>query len=371
MVIAKKRLIEELAEANDAKLVVALQTIDIMEERNLNLGRALDDRKRQAEKQQTRLREMETKLDLLTAIDLSVVSGKSDWLKRVPTKTKDHVGIANLLLSDLHLDEVVAPAQMNFVNAYDRSIALMRMKATMEKVAEIAFDYITGIRYEGITTWFAGDNFSGNIHEELKETNEAPIMASFDYWVDPIVSSLRFLADAFGKVHVPAVVGNHGRNSRKSVMKNRVEDNFDWLLMRVVHRELASDERFSWDLPLTTDITVHHYDHTYLMTHGDQFRGGAGISGIQTPLALGAFKKSKRQVAVGDPFNTMIHGHFHQYMTLPGIIGNGSLKGYDEYAAISNFGFEVPQQAFWISTPERGPAFHVPVQPMNRKREGW
>jgi DNA repair exonuclease SbcCD nuclease subunit len=107
------------------------------------------------------------------------------------------------------------------------------------------------------------------------------------------------------------------------------------------------------------------------MTHGDQFRGGSGISGIQTPLALGAFRKSKRQQAIDDPFDTMLLGHFHQYMTLPGMIVNGSLKGYDEYAMISNFGFEVPQQAFWLTTPERGPGFHVAIQPMSRKAEGW
>jgi len=67
----------------------------------------------------------------------------------------------------------------------------------------------------------------------------------------------------------------------------------------------------------------------------------------------------------------MILGHFHTYMTLPGIIVNGSLKGYDEWVASMNFGYEDPKQAFWVSTPERGPVFHVAVEPMNRKREGW
>ena len=196
-------------------------------------------------------------------------------------------------------------------------------------------------------------------------------MASIDFWIDPMVAALQLLAGEFGHVHVPGVVGNHGRNSHKPVMKNRVEDNFDWLFYRILQRELKGDERFTWQLPVTADVTVQHYGHRYLMTHGDQFRGGSGISGIQTPLALGAFRKSKRQQAVADPFDTMLLGHVHQYQTLPGIITNGSLKGYDEYASISNFGFEVPQQAFWITTPERGPAFHVAVQPMNRKAERW
>lgn len=307
--------------------------------------------------------------DLLTSLD-AVKSDAPKWLVKPSTKAQ-HQGIANLMLSDLHLDEVVFPAQMANANAYNRKIAERRLHATIDNTIDIAQNYITGYKYEGITVWLGGDVFSGNIHEELKQTNEAPIMASFDFWIDPMVAALRLLADEFGKVHVPGCVGNHGRNTYKPIAKNRVEDNFDWLFYRVLARELRGDPRFTWQLPVSADVSVRHYDHRYLLTHGDQFRGGSGISGIQTPLALGAFRKSKRQQGVGEPFDTMLLGHFHQYSTLPGILVNGSLKGYDEYASISNFGFEVPQQAFWISTPERGPVFHVAVQPMNREREGW
>ena len=309
------------------------------------------------------------KCDLLTSLD-AVKATPPKWLRSKPKKS-GHRGIANLLLSDLHLDEVVSSAQMGGVNAYDRDIACRRLRQTVEKAAEVARDYINGIQYEGITLWLGGDIFSGNIHEELKATNAAPIMASFDFWIDPMVAAIRLLADEFGKVHIPGCVGNHGRNSYKPVMKNRVEDNFDWLFYRVVAREFRGDDRVTWQLPVTADVTVKHYDHRYLLTHGDQFRGGSGISGIQTPLALGAFRKSKRQQAVADPFDTMLLGHFHQYMTLPGMIVNGSLKGLDEYALISNFSYEVPQQAFWITTPERGPAFQVAIQPQDRVKEGW
>ena len=328
-----------------------------------------DDAKRQLERSLKAYEALAKKCDLLTSLD-SVKSTSPKWLKKPSSKT-EHRGIANLLLSDLHLDEVVSPDQMGNVNAYNRLIAEYRLKEIAERTVEVAKDYINGISYDGITTWLGGDIFSGSIHEELRNTNEAPIMASFDFWIDPMVAVLKFMADEFGSVHVPGCVGNHGRNTHKPIMKNRVEDNFDWLFYRVIARELRDDDRFTWQLPVTADVSVQHYDHRYLLTHGDQFRGGSGISGIQTPLALGAFRKSKRQQAVNDPFDTMILGHFHQYMTIPGIIVNGSLKGYDEYAAISNFGYEVPKQAFWITTPERGPAFHLAIEPMNRKAEGW
>lgn len=329
-----------------------------------------DEVKRQLERAMKAHEALLRKCDLLTSID-SISAKPPKWLRKKSGSKTVHHGIGNLLLSDLHLDEVVEPEQMGGVNAYNRAIAERRLRGTVEKAAEIGKEFINGITYDGITVWLGGDIFSGNIHEELRNTNEAPIMATIDYWIDPMVGALLFLADEFGRVHVPGCVGNHGRNSHKPMMKNRVEDNFDWLFYRILARELKGDDRFTFQLPVTPDVSVQHYDHRYLLTHGDQFRGGSGISGIQTPLALGAFRKSKRQQAVNNPFDTMLIGHFHQYMTIPGIIVNGSLKGYDEYAAISNFGFEVPQQAWWITTPERGPAFHVAIQPMDRKAEGW
>jgi hypothetical protein len=333
--------------------------------------RVADDYKRQLAASERAREKLINQCDLLTTID-SVKTTQPKWLMHAAiTKKHRHRGIANLLLSDLHLDEVVFPAQMGGVNAYNREIAVRRLMATVENTIDIAHNYITGYDYGGITCWLGGDIFSGNIHEELKQTNEAPIMASFDYWIDPMVAGLRALADAFGKVHLPGCVGNHGRNTPKPVAKNRVEDNFDWLFYRVLARELRSDSRFTWQLPVSADVLVSHYDHTYLLTHGDQFRGGSGISGIQTPLSLGAFRKTRRQLAIDQPFDTMLLGHFHQLMTLPGVFVNGSLKGYDEYASISNFGYEVPQQMFWISSPERGPIFNVAIQPQNRKAEGW
>lgn len=342
---------------------------DFGEDEVTRLRREKDDFRRQRDSAYKAMDRLERQCDLLTAID-GIKASPPKWL-RSKAKARAHRGIANLMLSDLHLDEVISPEQMGGVNAYNREIALRRLRATVENTAEVAHTYVQGIAYDGITCWLGGDIFSGNIHEELKQTNEAPILATLDYWIDPFVAAMRLLADEFSKVHVPGCVGNHGRNTYKPIAKNRVEDNFDWLFYRCLQRELRGDARFTWQLPLTTDVSVEHYEHRYLLTHGDQFRGGSGISGIQTPLALGAFRKSKRQQAIDAPFDTMLLGHFHQYMTLPGIVVNGSLKGYDEYASVSNFGFEVPQQAFWITTPERGPAFHVAVQPMDREAEGW
>jgi hypothetical protein len=60
----------------------------------------------------------------------------------------------------------------------------------------------------------------------------------------------------------------------------------------------------------------------------------------------------------------------HTY-NVEGIGVHNSLKGQDEYAFIENFGFEQPQQACWIMTPEHGMTWTAPIFSQDRKAEGW
>ena len=91
-------------------------------------GRVLqerDDYKRQRDAAIKAHEALLKKCDLLTALD-GVTAKPPKWLRK-SGRSKAHTGIANLLLSDLHLDEVVSPAQMGGVNAYNRDIALLRL----------------------------------------------------------------------------------------------------------------------------------------------------------------------------------------------------------------------------------------------------
>lgn len=332
------------------------------------LKKQVTDLKRELTQSRTQQSELEKRIELLSSLDGVTVTAPK-WMAKKGSKTQ-HVGIANLCLSDLHLDEVVQPAEIGGVNSFNRKIAELRLEKTFDRFVVVAKEYLKGLTYEGACIWLGGDIFSGNIHEELKNTNEAPLLATFDYWIDPMVAGIKMVADEFGKVHLPGVVGNHGRNTRKPIAKSRVEDNFDWLFYRQLARALKDDSRISFQFPLSADCIVSQYDTKFLFTHGDQFRGGSGISGLLAPLMTGDFRKRKRQNAVDDPYDVMVMGHWHQYGAFRGIIVNGSLKGYDEYAYVSNFDFEVPQQAFWVTTPEHGVTFSAPIRPMDRKKEG-
>lgn len=294
------------------------------------------------------------------------------WLTKPGAKrTRRYRATPWLLLSDLHLDEVVDPRQLMGINAYNRAIAERRLTKTFEHTVEICHEFWTGIEYDGIVVALAGDNFSGNIHDELRETNEDTMLGSLDHWIGRLASGLVFLADAFGKVHVPVVVGNHGRTTRKPRHKFRARDNFDWFLGKALQRVLAHDDRITFDVSDSADLVVRTYERRVMLTHGDQASGGAGIGGIYPPIMRLDARKKQRQAAVGQPYDLLAMGHWHQLLFGPQFIINGSLKGYDEFAFDNNFNPEPPQQGLWLMTPEHGMTWTAPVLSQDRRCEGW
>ena len=203
--------------------------------------------------------------------------------------------------------------------------------------------------------------FSGDIHDELTKSNEAGMFKLLLRLAGRLSWAINVFADKFGKVYVPVVVGNHGRTSRKPVFKNRAEENYDWLLGCILAREFKNDKRVHFEITEGTDISYSIYGHKYLLTHGDQFSGGDSIIGAIGTVARGDSKKRNREAQINKPYDTLICGHFHQLVVTKKAIVNGSLKGYDEYAAIHNFPFERPQQAMWLTHPEHGITFNMPI----------
>lgn len=310
--------------------------------------------------------DLEKRVDLLTALD-AISAEQPDWTQTPKTRRARHA-IANLMLSDLHFDEVVRAEQVGGRNAYDRRIAELRLKATVHRTISMARDYISGVKFDGIHIWWNGDSVSGNIHDELKRTNNAQdVIDTIDYWADHVAGAFSALADHFGHVRVVVSYGNHGRSTKKPEAKDAIRSSFDWLLARIVYRALKSDSRISWNIPESLTVRETVFNTTYHLEHGDNFQGGDQIAGAVRPVLMGYY----RRLAQGDPFDVMLIGHFHSYKALPEAILNGSLVGYTEYGMRKGFRFEEPKQAFWVTTPEHGPTMHLPILPTDRSAEGW
>lgn len=292
------------------------------------------------------------------------------WL--TPKKARSgHRATITTILSDTHFDEVVNPDELGGVNAYDRRIATLRLRRYFDRLIVVARDHLAGLTFDGAVVMLGGDLVSGDIHEELEQTNDATLPQTVLYWSEQIAAGIAMLADEFGQVHVPVVVGNHGRRQRKKKAKGRAVDSWDWLMCQMVAREFRNDDRVTFDIPDAYFTQFQVYGTTYRLEHGDQASGGSGWMGPLGPIMRRQQKVETVATATAQPFDHMVVGHFHTYVCLPRGTMNGSLKGYDEYAAQGAFGFERPQQAMWITTPEHGITMRAPILVDDRRREKW
>jgi hypothetical protein len=298
-----------------------------------------------------------------------------DWLVRADARAFDGPGVPTLFCSDLHWGETVDPKQIGGVNKYNMAIAGERLRAMIEVTTDLLHNHLKMPDYPGIVFALGGDMISGDIHEELSATNEREVMpVVLDLW-GALAWCIDALANQFGRVFVPCVSGNHGRNTHKIRAKGRNYTSFDWLLYQFLAKRFEADERVTFLIPDGSDAYYSVMGHRYLLTHGDQFRGGDGMIGALGPIIRGDHRKRSRNAQIDMEYDTMLLGHWHQLIQLQRLIVNGSLKGYDEYAYSNNFPFEPPRQALWITHPEHGITFSAPVnverKAMGRKAQPW
>lgn len=299
-------------------------------------------------------------LEIIHGFDKKDLVRIPKWLQ--PARRRNLSGMVCLDISDIHHGEIVKPEAVQYYNSFDREISRQRIEFTFKMAIELPLSYFNKPKYDGAVVALNGDLISGNIHEELETTNDGPVLISVVECERLLIQGIELMAKHYGRVYVPCTVGNHGRLRQKKWAKQKVHDSYEWLIYHHIAKHFENDDRVTVAVPEGPDITYRIYGVDFLQTHGDQYHGGGGISGIFTPLTLGAHRKQVKQQVVGKPFHIMKVGHFHQYIHSGNIIVNGSIKGYDEYADGLNIKPEPPQQALYIVHPEHGVTYRMPVQ---------
>jgi hypothetical protein len=261
--------------------------------------------------------------------------------------------------SDFHYGERVFPDQMGGVNEFNADIAHARFKKLVNTTIDLSFNHMgrANVKYPGIVICLGGDMISGDIHEELAETNDRTPHQAINDLTDMLAGGIEEMANKFGRVFLPCVVGNHGRSTKKMRMKGRVYTSFDWNIYCNLERHFRKDKRVQFLIPPDADAHFEVFGTRFLLTHGDSLgtSGGDGIIGAIGPIMRGTFKVGRSEAAVGADFDTMLMGHYHQMLWLPSVIVNGALKGYDEYAKLKlRAPFSRASQMLFFVHPEHG-----------------
>lgn len=255
------------------------------------------------------------------------------------------------VLSDAHVEERVDLEETNGRNEYNPDIC----RARFAKLGQGLLWHLDLFRSQydipSLVLPILGDMISGQIHDELVETNYLSQVPAIRLARDLIVQLIyRVLEETdIAQVICPCVVGNHSRVTQKQHVKKVAENSFELVLYTELDDVFRDEGRVRFVIAPGEMIYLEVYDFVLRFVHGNQVRYNGGIGGVTIPLnkkILGWDTERRADVTV--------MGHHHSWMALPHAVINGSVVGYNEFAKHIGARYEPPQQAFFLVDSKRG-----------------
>jgi hypothetical protein len=253
-----------------------------------------------------------------------------------------------LLVSDVHVGERVRSASVNGLNEYDDEIAERRMAFLFEGFAWHVERHAQFYSVNEAVLWLGGDLIAGLIHEEQAASNclmtpPAVMLAQelIARGIDYLLGRCRFLR----RVRVVCSFGNHGRVTKQVWRSIRPETSYEWIIYHGLRSRFSREPRVEWQIadgPLTY---AEIFGLTFRFTHGDSVGYQGGIGGLTIPLKKRclAWDKSRRA-------DVTVLGHFHQLHHWGYATVNGSVVGWNPYAADVGCEYELPKQGLLLVT---------------------
>lgn len=243
--------------------------------------------------------------------------------------------------------------------SYSVEVCEARVRKYAAKVAHLADIQRADHPVREVRVWLLGDLVEGEL---IFPGQSHRIDASLYRQV--VVDGPRILGDflramlaAFDRVHVTAVIGNHGAIGGPVRRESHPETNADMMLARIVH-DVVQDPRLTWTLTEPAGergwYAIDHIGkYSCLLFHGDQVRGGfAGFPWY------GFGKKVLGWRQVMEPFTDAACGHWHQSVSFPLneviVRVNGSTESDNTYALEQLASAGRPSQWLYFVNPDKG-----------------
>lgn len=267
-----------------------------------------------------------------------------------PASTPTAESTPFLICSDWQLGEVIRSDELLGINAFDQHIAEERVGVLFTEA--VAARRRVNAPHSRIVLGVVGDMISGEIHAELAETNDLSSAPAVRQCVGLLRDGIEQLCEAYGRVHVVIVQGNHDRTTFKPRGKQYSNLSYGAIMGWWLQDLFRRDDRVSFQQPDGSDAVVTVHGRRILMTHGDRIgsRGGQGFIGPLATIIRGHAKVHMQYADLGTPIDYVVNGHFHTSALLPTGVANGCLPGYSEYAHSFRGRPEAAQQAmFWVT----------------------
>ena len=238
---------------------------------------------------------------------------------------------AVLKLSDWHIGEVISAAETDGFGEFNWAIAQYRVQNMVNGFIKWVKVHRTALNIPNLHIFAEGDWVSGDIHYELKVTNEFPLPVQTAHSGRLLGRVIELLAPHFDEVIVEEVAGdNHGRMQPKPQFKQRGDNNMGYLVYAIANayvQKLGNVEvRQHQSIAQVVDVV----GQKFLLSHGDTIRGWMGIPYYGMERSRG--REAVKRMQTDQGFDYLSCGHWHVPAIIAGnILVNGSLSGTSEF----------------------------------------
>jgi len=253
------------------------------------------------------------------------------------------------VVSDTHFGERVTLTETLGANEYNLEIAAQRMAKCWDNMLWLRADMTRTQSCDDTILILNGDIVSGDIHDELKETNDGGLREQCNRAVEAILPGIVAMADATkGVLHVVCIGGNHGRLTHRQHIKNGTQHSAEHLGVYDPLRRYLGDKdgKIAWHVPAAERHIMDVHGYRLSSQHGTMIRSQGGIGGVLVPMT--------RWVTRANDADLYVFGHFHEADAYGKVVKNGALIGASGYTKWLGIEDRPPEQVAFVIDAHRG-----------------
>ena len=266
-----------------------------------------------------------------------------------------------LHLTDLHVGAVQDPNEIEGFNAYSPEVSERRLNDLTARWLKWTEYQRKAYTINDATIIITGDLISGDIHEELRNTNAYPSPVQVAEAARMVSSLIAQIAPYFHSVTVHFVSeDNHARLTKKPQAKEAGMNSLNYLVGKMIEAYVKDLSNVKMNIYPMLEKVVNVNDRLYLITHGHTVKGWMGVPwyGVERKVSKEAqsrlhliMQEVERAREIG--FHKYVFGHFHTPIDTPLYSCGASLQGTDAYDHQAGR-YANPGQSAWLVHPKNG-----------------
>lgn len=284
---------------------------------------------------------------------------QKQWVVKIEKdpKWEKTQSVANLIFSDLHVEETVDPDMIHWLNEYNPQIAQERSKVMFTRFSELVGNLKQSENIHWVIIHLLGDFISGYIHPELIEWNSMSPTQAILLCKQIICSGIDHILDTTDEpITVATAIWNHGRTTDKSRVSTGWKNSYEWLMYNVIAQHYENNPRVNFKIEKGNINYINVYDKVMADMHGDMVRYQWGVGWVTIPLNKATAQRQRAKHA--DMYNM---GHFHQLHDSWLWVTNWSVIGYNNYAESIKADYEEPKQLMYLFNSKYGKTITSPI----------